>query len=111
MSLTSPLALSNATANWVMGENEDQWIITGNDSVELWKFPKKWKVEDCMTAIRMGRKYELEAFNRGIEYGKEEARKQILPHVERRDLEMKALMERNELLSSKLLKLISGDED
>ena len=59
--LEKPLALSEATANWVQDTNGNDWVITGKGGEALWKFPKSVGVKTCLGAIKMGRKYELEA--------------------------------------------------
>jgi len=106
-----PLKLSTASANWVMGEHNNQWIVTGAEGEVLGKFPKTWKAGDCMIAIRLGRVYELEAFNRGIDFGKSEGNRILSPIIKKLNADVEELTAMNERLSTQLEKFIIGDEN
>ena len=107
--LKQSLTLSAAYATWVLDEDDDKWIVRDKDANKIGEFPAKWKEKDCMTAIKLGRKYELEAFNIGISFGKEAREKSLLPIIEQLNIQVKVLEQMNERLSSKLEQLIIGD--
>lgn len=104
-----PLALSTAYATWVRAENDNQWIVRDQDGTELGRFPAKWKEKDCMIAINLGRKYELEAFNRGIDFGKEKRDQTYKPIMKKLNKDITELGAMNERLSTQLEKHIIGE--
>lgn len=106
--LNKPLALSTAYAAWVFAEHDDQWVVYDEAKNELGKLPKHWNEKDCMIAIRLGRKYELEAFNIGIAFGKSSRDKALIPIIEQKDIQIQTLEQMNIKLSEKLEKFIIG---
>ena len=108
--MEQPLTLSSAYVTWVLNEDDNKWIVRDQAANKIGEFPSTWKEKDCMIAIRLGRKYELEAFNTGIEFGKETREKSLLPVIEQLTSQVKALEQMNERLSSKLEQLIIGGD-
>lgn len=104
------LKLATASANWVQDENENQWTVTGQNEEVLGVLPKSWKAKDCMIAIRLGRKYELEAFNVGITFGKQEAGRVASSVIRKLNNDVAELSAMNERLSQQLEKFIIGDD-
>jgi hypothetical protein len=109
--MDKPLTLSTAYATWVRGENDNQWLAKDKDENEIGRFPAKWNERDCMLAIRFGRKFELEAFNIGIDFGKSEYKRMFDPQVVYLTEQVSALEQMNISLSEKLEKFIIGDSD
>ena len=99
----TPLALSTAYATSATGET---WYIYDGGKTELAQFSKKWSPSDCRDAIEFGQKYELIAFNRGIEFGKDEYKAQTEPVMEAMKKDLIALEQMNIKLSNKLEKFI-----
>ena len=108
--MDKPLSLSTASASWVQDEDDNKWIVKDQDGVKLGEFPRKWKAKDCMIAIRLGRKYELEAFNKGIEFGKAVKETAHKPIIAKLSADIKELAGMNERLSTQLEKFIIGEE-
>ena len=105
------MILSTAYATWVLGEYGDQWVVRDQEGNEVGRFPSKWKEKDCMIAIHLGRKYELEAFNTGIAFCKDTREKVLIPIIEQKDMQIQALEQMNIKLSEKLEKFIIGDDE
>lgn len=108
--MDKPLALSTAYATWVMAEHDNMWVVRDEKDNELGKFPKNWTEKDCMIAIRLGRKYELEAFNIGIDFGKSQRDNVFGPIIKRLNAQIEELSGMNERLSTQLEKFIIGEE-
>ena len=105
-----PLTLSTAYATWVRGENDGQWIVRNSGGEPLWELPRTWNEKGCMIAIRLGRKYELEAFNKGIDFGKEKVTKITTPIINKLNRDIEELAAMNDRLSTQLEKFIIGDD-
>ena len=110
MSEFKPLTLSRAYATWVKDENDNCWVAYDTDNNKITQFPEGWDEHDCMAAIRLGRTYELEAFNKGIEFGKEKGANTFAPLLEHAKNQINILEEANLKLSSKLEQLIIDGE-
>jgi hypothetical protein len=109
--MTEPnLSLSTAYATWNI-ENSTEWVIRDQDNNELWKFPRSFEEKGCMSAIHMGRKFELEAFNNGISFGKESRDQVYGPKINLLIEQIKVLEQMNVNLSTKLEKFIIGDDE
>ncbi len=107
--MDKPLALSTAYATWVRGENNNNWIVRDQSGEQIGEFPRHWKEKDCMTAIRLGRKFELIAFNLGIAFGKQKREESLLPAMGKMREQIAVLEQMNVRLSEKLEKLIIGE--
>ena len=105
------LKLANAYATTVRDQNDNKWLVYSKDGEELGRFPSKWDERDCMTAIRLGREFELEAFNIGIDFGKEKMTKVLLPKLEQLTNQIAFLEEQNLKLSSKIEQFILAEDD
>ena len=105
------LKLANAYATWVLDENDNKWLVYSKDKEELGRFPAKWDERDCMTAIHLGRKFELEAFNIGIAFGKDKMTNVMKPQLELLNNQVAFLEEQNLKLSSKIEQFILAEDD
>lgn len=59
------MKLGNARGEWLQGED---WKIMVEEEV-LWTLPRVLDEREVMSVIRMGRKFEQDAFKEGIEAG------------------------------------------
>jgi len=107
--MDKPLSLSTAYASWVLDTDENKWVVRDQEGKELWKFPRDWDESDCMTAIRMGRHFELIAFNEGIKLGKQELLNTVGPVMDNLRNNVTVLEQMNIKLSNKLENFIIGD--
>jgi hypothetical protein len=103
------LTLSAAYATWVKDENDNEWIVMDKDGNEIGRFPATWDERGCMRAIRLGREFELKAFNLGIVFGKDTTKKAYDPAVLRLNRRIKELETANLSLSTKLEKFMIED--
>ena len=104
--LEKPLTLATANASWVADQDDNDWIIKDNNSERIGKFPSSWSQDDCIIALTLARKYELEAFNVGIAFGKETRDKYYKKVIESGEAKLEHLRGLNENLASKLEKMI-----
>jgi len=102
------LELATAQGQWNLGENNNQWRVMTPAGEHLWSFPAKFDERDVMSAIRMGREFELKAFNIGIDFGKEEQREADQQQIGFLEGRVKSLIAMNEQLSEALDKEIGG---
>ena len=102
------LALSQAQGHWVRGEADDCWTVTDKDNNTIWAFPRGMDERKVMSAIRLGRKYELEALNIGIAMGKHIAKEIVNLETARLKNQIVSLEEMNGRLSQQLEKHIIG---
>ena len=47
-----------------------EWVVYNTDKKEIYRLPKDWTEKQVMTAIHLGRRFELIAFNKGVEFQK-----------------------------------------
>ncbi len=108
MTPLTTLTLSEAQGHWAFGENNDCWTVTDNQGNKIWTFPKGFNEEMLMSAIRLGREFELAAFNIGIDFGK--SAQSRIGDIEKRRMasEIASLTIMNGTLSEQLQQQISG---
>jgi hypothetical protein len=104
--MDKPLTLSTAYATWVDGEKF--WRVVDIKLNTLEKFSNKLSEREIMGVIKFGRKFEVEAFNIGIEFGKSEYKRMHDPEVLFLKEQISALEQMNISLSEKLEKFIIG---
>lgn len=108
--MDKPLTLSSAYAAWVMAENDNNWAVMDQDNEKIGDFPSHWDAKDCMIAIRFGRKFELIAFNTGIDFGKTAIKNTHEPEIAKMAEHINVLEQMNERLSVSLEKFIIGED-
>ena len=64
------LQTAYATQTITESDGKGEWVIYNIDKKEIYRLPKEWTEKQVMTAIHLGRKFELIAFNKGIEFQK-----------------------------------------
>ncbi len=100
------LELSEAQGHWKLGEN---WIVTDGEGNELWEFPEGMDERKVMSSIRLGRKFELKAFNLGVDFGKEEQKKIHALLIQDLENRVRSLEAMNVELSNQLEAHIEGN--
>lgn len=90
---------------------DNAWVVYDTDDNEIYELPNHLNPKDAMRHIHLGRKFELEAFNIGINFGKGELRKVFDVEMAEMEQKCKALEQMNERLSTQLEKFIIGDNE
>ena len=101
------LELAIAQAGWNYGENEGKWYVKSPEGKILFILEGNFDEVTAMQAIRLGRKYELKAFNIGIEYGKEIQKKKTKNDIAKLENDVLRLAIENKKLSEELEKQIN----
>jgi len=104
-----PLELATAYASWVRGENKDQWVVYNGKGEVIGYLPSGIDEHVAMGSIRLGREFELKAFNKGITFGKQSAIRAQEQQNEHYSAQIKTLSEANERLAEQLHTFISGE--
>ena len=99
MIMKDTLELSVAQGHWELGSN---WVVQDAQGEVIWEFPAGMDEHTVMSAIRLGRHYELEAFNRGICHGKSIEKKLAKGYIDRLEGQVRALEQMNTNLSMEL---------
>lgn len=103
--------LSLRTAHVTQGNAiGDLWFIKNEELENIGDFPSTWSTRDCIAALTVGRKFEIKAYEQGLEDGMERNKKVFEPLLIDYYAQVKALEEMNEKLSSKLEQLIIQGE-
>ena len=106
-----PLTVSIATATQYSDDSgKSKWFVNSNNE-KLWEFSKELDEREMMNIIHFARKYELEAFNKGINFEKEHAPKKIKALesvIEHLKTQNKLLIQENERLGSALDNLLTS---
>ena len=106
------LNLSDSQINWVDGVEDNCWVINTPDNEKLFKIPRcVIEAKDAAAISRFAKKYELEAFNIGVQFGKNELKELFESKMERALLTIKELEEMNMRLSSQLERFIIGEDE
>jgi len=90
---------------------DNTWIVFTNLNKEIGKLPNTLDPKQAMSYLHFGRKFELDALNIGIEFGRKielEKAEVIFQDLKQQNL---FLQQQNEMLSNKLEKFIIGEED
>lgn len=105
------LLMENAYATWALGEDDNSWLVRDKDGTEIARLPSHWDEKMCMTAIRLARMAEKEAYDTGLADGKKVATETLKATLGKTDKHIRFIEEQNERLSEKLEKLIIGQEN
>jgi hypothetical protein len=100
------LELASAQGHWAREENNGNWVVQDERGEVLWEFPPGFDEMKVMSAIRLGRDYELKAFNIGIRFGKEKAALMMASILQAKDNQIRSLEAMNIELSNQLDQLI-----
>jgi len=106
-----PLQHSNVTQLTHKGEKRDWIVKTNQTDQELFILPKHFTEADVFKILEFARKFEIEAFNIGINFEKNKNIKQNKEKQEQYNKQIKIARDENERLASKLMKLIGAKEE
>ena len=100
-------------ANVYQGTHSDgtktDWLVRENiTGVELFKLRSTYKEDEVFEILAFARKFELIAFNVGIDFGKAEAKKYYETVINGKNEVLKALTAENSRLAEVLDKKIKG---
>lgn len=72
--------LQTAYATQITSEKDGkgEWIVYNVDKEEIYRLPKEYTEKQVMEAIHLGRKFELIAFNKGVNFQKSKNPKTII---------------------------------
>jgi hypothetical protein len=74
----SYIDLANAYATQHTGQNgKTEWVLFNQDKKEIFSFPKDWTEKQVFFVLNFARKFELDAFNAGINFQKEKSPKEV----------------------------------
>ena len=105
------LPMAGAYAQWQEGNENDFWIAFDKSGKRLGELPARLDEREVMKTLRLSRKYELDAFNQGIDFGKTTAMRSAKHAVDQAHMKCRDLEKENERLASQLLRHISGDSN
>lgn len=96
------LAHANATQITSKGQKSD-WVVKANiTGEELGTLPSKLTENEVFSILDLARKYELEAFNIGINFGKQEYKKVYEPQIKQLQSNLQRAKNENERISEAL---------
>lgn len=92
--------------------NNSDWLIQKNITEEtLGSFNGKINDTDMRQILKFAQKFELKAFNTGINFEKQKSIKLIKDMTDSCEARLKTMREENERLSLKLMQLIGDPDD
>lgn len=90
---------------------ENAWVVFSDKDEELFTLSNKLSPKEAMSYLHFARPFELEAFNIGIDYGREIEMERSEDIFKKMRGDLIVLEEMNERLSNQLAKFIIGTED
>jgi hypothetical protein len=102
------LATCHTTQTTTDEHGKSEWIVYNEERKIIYRLPKEWTEKQVMTAIHMGREFELIALNAGVEFQKINTPAQMRAlqvMVKNFEDDRKIMVERNLMLSAELEKL------
>ena len=107
--MDNDLKLSTAQAGWNQGEHDNKWYVKTPEGKVLFVFENKFDEKTAMEAIHLGRKFELEAFDQGVNFGREIQKVWYENKILQLEHTVKVLGKMNEELSEKMEKIINAE--
>lgn len=104
-----PKPLQSCQATWVQDQDDNMWVIRDADGKELFQLPARLNEKEVMSIIHAARKYELEAFNTGKEYGSQAMQAVMKNKLVEMDMKIMVLERQNQELAEHLDRIISGE--
>ena len=105
--------LSTSYQTQVTGDKgKSDWVVYSQEKEELTRFPSHLSDDEVRKIIKFAKKYELEAFNNGIEFQKRSVPKtlsslrNVVTHLKR---ENQRLLEENSRLGDTLDRVTKGE--
>lgn len=94
-----PMASANITQN-TSEKGKTDWIIKENiTGTVLGSLPKNLKDMDALSILHLIRKYEEDAFNIGIKFGKDKSNKVLMPKIIESQEKHRLVVKENERLA------------
>lgn len=104
-----PIAHANAFQLTTDGKKGD-WLIRENvTDVELHRFEGRISDQDMFEILRFARKYELEAFNIGIDFQKKTGNALLTQQIAELSAKNEAIIRHNDVLASTVERLTNGE--
>ncbi len=104
------LAAAHVTQYKNADQSKSKWFVRQNiTSKDLAELPARLTEAEVFEILHFARKFELIAFNAGVQFQVSKSRKHFEPMIEGQKQIIEALTARNELLAAKLHKLM-GEE-
>ena len=106
------IPLQHANAYQEDGANgKTDWLIRENQTNRpLFELDKTIRDEQIFQILDFARKYELEAFNKGIEFQKKQSNKPLLDEIKYLREQLEAVTKHDEMLANKLEALLINED-
>ena len=94
-------------------EGKGEWVMFNTEKEEIYRLPKDWTEKQVMVAIHLARKFELLAFNKGVQFEKDKRPQEIKnlqAIVKNLNAEKQLLVKSNNELATELDNLITKYE-
>lgn len=106
----NPLATANVTQHTNSGM-KSEWVVkaNGEDGEELGRLPANLNEAQVFGILHLARKYELEAFNAGINFQKDKQNLFFLDRIAVLEAERDAILANNERLADTVERLTHGE--
>lgn len=106
--MTDLIPLQTAYIRQSKDVKDNAWVGFNTEGEEIFELSGTFSPKQAMSYLHFARPFELEALNKGIRFGKEEAGRQYREHLEMAAAQMQSLMAENEKLATKILQFIEG---
>jgi hypothetical protein len=106
----NPMATANVTQT-TSGAVKSDWVIraNGEDGEELGRLPGNLGEAHVFEILHLARKYELLAFNAGIDFQKDKQNQFLKDEIARLRFEQEAILAHNATLADTLERLTNGE--
>jgi len=108
--MTDLIKLQKCHIRQSLDVKDNTWVVFSEAGEELHELDAALTPKAAMSYVHFGRKFELEAFNTGINFGKSEERKIALRVIAELKAKLEFIEQQNIMLSTKLEKFIIGEE-
>jgi len=108
MSKLVELATAYATQTTTERNGKGEWVVYNTAKEIIFRFPKGWTEKEVMFVIHFGRKFELIAFNKGVNFQKDlnpKKMKALQDMVSNFEGDREQMISRNKMLAGELEKL------
>ena len=109
--MTDLIDLQSAYIRQSRDVEDNAWIVFNTKSEEIGKLSSTLNPKEAMSYLHFARPFELAAFNKGIQFGKDEAKRFYENRLTKANEYIEAVNAENERLSMKILQMIEGDAD
>lgn len=94
-------------------DGKGDWILYNEKDEEIHRFPANWDEHKVMSVVNFGRKFELLAFNKGIEFQKKQQpleHKSLQNIAKNLKIENERLLKENEKIGNELDRIALANE-